>query len=291
MNEVAWDACRLLFSTIIHVRYSRPDSDLAPASPSHVLSRKGLSLVIDLDRLADADQQSALFSINKFNLLSFHESDYGPNHSSQHPSRLGAIKELATYVREVASGYMDRNIIHKVELITFPRIFGLSFNPISVYRCQNIRGDDCFMMYEVHNTFGDAHSYVAVGDARMARQLHLSTKSLHVSPFFTMKGQYQLLMRQSDDNLSLIVRYLDGTTPLLCATLRGVVKPLTNLSIVKALISGGHFPLRPLFSIHYEAVKLLIKKVPFFGRPQPPASPFTQAKPLTDDKNMFNRKS
>ena len=98
MNEIAWDACRLLFSTIIHVRYSRPASDVAPASPSHVLSRKGLSLVIDLDRLADADKQSALFSINKFNILSFHESDYGPNRSSQHPHRLGTITELATYV-------------------------------------------------------------------------------------------------------------------------------------------------------------------------------------------------
>ena len=291
MNEVAWDACRLLFSTIIHVRYSRPASDLAPASPSHVLSRKGLSLVIDLDRLAYADQQSALFSINKFNLLSFHERDYGPNHSSQNPHRLGRITELATYVREVAANYMDRNIIHKVELITFPRILGLSFNPISVYRCQNIRGENCFIMYEVHNTFGDAHSYVAVGDRHVARQLHLSNKSLHVSPFFMMKGQYQLLMRQSDNKLSFIVRYLDGNTPLLCATLRGVVKPLTNLSIIKAVIGGGHFPLRPLFSIHYEAVKLWIKKVPFFGRPQPPASPFTLASPPKNDKNMFNRKS
>ena len=291
MNEVALDACRLLFSTIIHVRYRRPASDATPASPSHVLSRKGLSLIIDLDRLADADQQSALFSINKFNLLSFHERDYGPNHSSQNPCRAGAITELATYVREVAARYMDKDIIDKIELITFPRILGLSFNPISVYRCQNIRGNDCFMMYEVHNTFGDAHSYVAVGEGRVARQLHLSNKSLHVSPFFMVKGQYQLLMRQSHDNLSLIVRYLDGTTPLLCATLRGVVKPLTNLSIVKAVIIGGHFPLKPLISIHYEAVKLWFKKVPFFGRPQPPSSPFTQAGTLTDYKNMFNRKS
>src|SRR5882672_10705215 len=34
------------------------------------------SLLVDLDRLAELDRMSALFSVNKGNLASFHESDH-----------------------------------------------------------------------------------------------------------------------------------------------------------------------------------------------------------------------
>ena len=88
MQPSSQDACQLLFSTIIHVRYQQSASKDSPARPAHTLSRKGLSVVLDLDRLTDADKQSSLFSINKFNLLSFNERDYGPNHSSQKRQKL-----------------------------------------------------------------------------------------------------------------------------------------------------------------------------------------------------------
>jgi DUF1365 family protein len=183
MQSPSQVACQLLFSTIIHVRYQQNATSDSPARPAHTLSRKGLSVILDLDKLADADKQSSLFSINKFNFLSVNERDYGPNHLSQRPQNKVATMPLADYVRDVASSYMDSRIIHQIQLITFPRILGLSFNPISVYRCLTNLGEDCFIMYEVHNTFGDAHSYVAVGTGTEARQLHLCNKSLHVSPF------------------------------------------------------------------------------------------------------------
>ena len=37
-------------------------------------------------------------------------------------------------------------------------------------------------------------------------------------------------------------------------------------------LQTGQWPLRPLMSIHFEAVKLWIKKVPFYRRPEPPAA-------------------
>ena len=291
MQSPSQVACQLLFSTIIHVRYQQNATSDSPARPAHTLSRKGLSVILDLDKLADADKQSSLFSINKFNFLSVNELDYGPNHLSQRPQNKVATMPLADYVRDVASSYMDSRIIHQIQLITFPRILGLSFNPISVYRCLTNLGEDCFIMYEVHNTFGDAHSYVAVGTGTEARQLHLCNKSLHVSPFFTVKGQYQLLLRQSGKQFSLIVRYLDDRIPLLCATMRGHFMPLTTGSLLRALVSGGHFPLRPLFSIHIEALKLWVKRFPFFGRPPPPETAFTTATSLSDKKQSFTRKS
>ena len=61
-------AVRLASSVITHTRHGKP---------SHFLSRSGLSVFIDLDKLMIANSQSSLFSVDKFNLISFHQSDYG----------------------------------------------------------------------------------------------------------------------------------------------------------------------------------------------------------------------
>ena len=40
-----------------------------------------------------------------------------------------------------------------------PRIFGYGFNPISIYFCHSREGALAAILYEVHNTFGQRHSY------------------------------------------------------------------------------------------------------------------------------------
>ena len=56
-------AVRLASSVITHTRHGKP---------SHFLSRSGFSVFIDLDKLMIANSQSSLFSVDKFNLISFH---------------------------------------------------------------------------------------------------------------------------------------------------------------------------------------------------------------------------
>ena len=81
-------ACSLVQSSIIHVRHG---------TPSHRLERQGLSIWIDLDQLDQADQQSPFFSVNRFNLLSFHEKDYGSNFKSK-----TLVMPLAKHARQIA---------------------------------------------------------------------------------------------------------------------------------------------------------------------------------------------
>ena len=50
-------------------------------------------------------------------------------------------------------------------VLAFPRILGIAFNPITIYLCYDAENRPCFYVYEVHNTFGDAHSYISVIDA------------------------------------------------------------------------------------------------------------------------------
>ncbi|MEC7437204.1 MAG: DUF1365 domain-containing protein [Pseudomonadota bacterium] len=251
-------ACQLVRSRIDHTRHGRP---------SHFLSRRGLSIWIDLDRLEVANSESGFFSVDRFNLLSFHQSDYGPNFRSRRP-----MVPLAEYARELAREICPGVEIASVSLLTFPRILGVAFNPVSIYLLRDWDGADAMYIYEVRNTFGDMHSYVgraANGEATLEAQ-----KIFHVSPFFPVSGEYRLRMhaREDSDQVRVLMRYSDAGAARLTATLRGTREKLTNLGVIRAMAATGQWPLRPLISIHVEAARLWWKRVPFHSRPEPPNS-------------------
>lgn len=257
-------ACSLVRSEINHTRHG---------DPSHFLARYGLSLLIDLDDLAGAERQSSFFSVNRLNILSFHESDYGPNFKSDAP-----LQDLAAYARKMANEMIPEHDIGSVHLLTFPRICGLAFNPVSVYVLRDHGGRDCLYIYEVRNTFGDMHSYVgSVGKNGATLE---ATKIFHVSPFFPIEGEYRLKVRADNEKpIRILMRYIRNGKPQLTATLRGSTETLTNITVLRSLLATRQWPLRPLVSIHVEAAKLWVKRVPFFKRPTPPSS-WSKAKDL-----------
>ncbi len=255
-------ACSLVQSQIIHIRHGEP---------SHRLERKGLSIWIDLDHLDQADRQSLFFSVGRLNLMSFHETDHGWNFKSKENPR-----PLAEYARGMAKKVLPNTPIDHVRLLTFPRILGMSFNPISVYLCSSA-GQDVLVIYEVRNTFGDMHSYVGVLEEGQSVS-HEVKKHLHVSPFFSMEGGYRLRIKASAGLMRLLIRYTHGRDLRLTATLRGDITSLTTSSLWSGLLTTGQLPMRPWMAIHWEAVKLWFKKVQFFKRPEPQPKSWTLAK-------------
>ena len=255
-------ACDLLISDIHHTRHGQP---------SHFLARRGLSIWIDLDQLAEANQQSRFFSVGKFNVVSFFETDYGPNFGQKKP-----VTSLSAYVRNIAGKILPNASVAHVRLLTFPRILGVSFNPLSVYVAQNDQGKDVLYIYEVRNTFGDMHAYIGTpGDGPSILE---AKKIFHVSPFFPVSGSYRLHLRHDKSHIKIAMRYLIGTKPALTATMRGGIVQLSSRSLLTGLWRTGQWPLRPLLSIHVEAAKLWMKKLQFYKRPTPPASPWSQAR-------------
>ena len=269
-------ACHLVTSQITHTRYG---------PPAHVLHRPGLSVLIDLDRLNAASRLSVFFSVNRFNLFSFHERDFGINHKS-HPDRKPETQPLAAYIRALAAPYLEGRSIATVKLLAFPRIFGIAFNPITIYLCYDEQKRPCFYVYEVHNTFGDAHSYISVIEADQPNILQRADKKLHVSPFFSLHGYYRLAVKQRGENITVLVNYAQDKKQLLTARLQGKIHKLQSASLLKALFLQGFWPLRPLLSIHVEALKLFIKKCQFYKRPSPPSQPATLATPLKNRKEQ-----
>ena len=262
-------AVRLVVSDILHTRHGGANH---PAS--HFLRRRGLSLWIDLDRLDEAAAQSRFFSVDRFNLLAFHQADHGPNFKSG----MAAVP-LAAYVRETARRFVPDISIASVHLLTFPRILGAVFNPLSVYVGRDARGEDAFYIYEVRNTFGDMHSYI--GAPHASAMMLEAKKIFHVSPFFPVSGYYRLKVRVGDDRVSLVMRYFLNGRPALTAVLRGWGRQVSGQAIIRGLWQARQFPFRPIVSIHIEALKLWLKKIPFYPRPAPPPK-WSRAIPFDD---------
>ncbi len=260
-------AAELVCSDIHHTRHGQP---------SHFLARKGLSVLVDLDRLEEASQQTGLFSIDRFNLISLHQSDFGPNHKSQRAGK-APLQPLASWVRQLAAEALPGVEIKSVQMLAMPRILGIGFNPITVYCAADKTGQTRLIVYEVHNTFGDAHSYLGLLGPDGKGQLHRAEKKLFVSPFFPVDGGYLLHLRRDEKRLNLLVRYCRDGKPALTATLRGQISKLTNRSILASLSLYGHWPMRVWVSIHTEALRLFWKKCRFYRRPAPPGLPVSKA--------------
>jgi len=271
------DACQLVMSRITHTRFG---------APTHILRKKGLSVLIDLDRLDDAAKISPVFSVNRFNLFSFHERDFGVNHKS-HPQAKTHPQPLNDYVRELARAHLGDIKISHIQLLAFPRICGVVFNPLTVYLCYDQEGDACLYIYEVHNTFGDAHSYISLVGKYAADRPHITDKQLHVSPFFGTNGQYRLSVKHRETIVKVLIGYEREKRRLLTAILDGKIQKLTTATLLKALFLSGYWPLRPLISIHIEAIKLFVKKCQFYKRPDPPMKVMTTTTPLTHEKAEY----
>jgi Protein of unknown function (DUF1365) len=134
------DAAALYFGEVMHAR-------LKPMG--HRFSYRVMSLLIDLDRLEEADRRSPLFGINRAALYSFHEADHGERDGSS----------LRAYVRQRAAEQGIDLTGGKVLLLCYPRLLGYTFNPLSVYFCYSADGRLALMVYEVRNTFGDIHRF------------------------------------------------------------------------------------------------------------------------------------
>src|SRR3954470_181033 len=116
----------------------------------HRFAYRVMNLLIDLDRLDEADRQSRLFGVNRAALYSFREADHGARDGSS----------LRAYVQAHAA---ERGIDltgGRVLLLCYPRLFGYTFNPLSAYFCYRDGGELALIIYEVRNTFGNIHAYV-----------------------------------------------------------------------------------------------------------------------------------
>jgi uncharacterized protein len=240
-NEEA--AASLYVGDVMHARL-RPQQ--------HRFSYRVMSLLIDLDRLEDADRQSPLFGVNRAALYSFHEADHGPRDGS--PLRAYVQRHAVENSIDLTGG--------RVGLLCYPRLFGFAFNPLSVYFCHRADGALALMIYEVRNTFGGMHSYVlpvGPGELSAAGLRQGQDKTFYVSPFLKMAMRYHFRVKPPSDDVSLRILETDRDGPLLAATFHGRRRALTSRALLRTFVAIPLVTFKVLAAIHWEALRLWLK--------------------------------
>ena len=211
-------------------------------------------LKFPLDKIDDL--KGPLFSLNRFNLFSFYFKDYLD----------GSDRPLKEKILELlhAEGIKAEG---QIVLQTIPRILGYGFNPVSFWYVYDREDKLEAIMAEVNNTFGDRHYYLLQGFEEYKK---ITTKKVfHVSPFFDIEGEYQF----SFSPKNVAINYFDPkqSNYFFKSSLSAVATRKFNTSnLLKMFIKYPMMTFIVMGRIHWQALKLFVKKAQFYPHPTPP---------------------
>lgn len=223
---------------------------------------------LDIDRLDEAAAGSSLFNVNAPGLFSFRTEDHGPKQASA-PLRPWAEAQLASAGVSLDGG--------AIRLVTFPRHLFYKFAPLSLWYGYGPKGDLRGIIYEVNNTFGERHCYVAATSAGRTR--HSAPKSFHVSPFFDVTGTYRFTLRSPENKLGVVVESLKDGACLHMANITARRLPATPGNLLRLALSNPLSTLGVTVGIHWQAVKIWLRGAGYRRKPSPPDSGTTIALP------------
>ena len=207
-------------------------------------------------------------SHNRFNLFSFHDSDHGPL------SKNAAAGAPLVWVEALLAAEGIHDASGEIWLHTFPRVLGYVFKPVSFWFCHRDDGALRAVVCEINNTFGERHSYLLAhrdGTAIMPGEELCAAKIFHVSPFCEVEGRYRFRFLEARGRAVARIDYDDAFGPLLKTSLSGALVDLSDRALLAAFFRVPLFTFGVIARIHWQAVRLWAKRVPFFSKPAPPA--------------------
>lgn len=218
-------------------------------------------LRVPLDELASLPRAGV--ALDRFGLVSFMRRDFGPCDGS----------ELEPWVRSILARRGAREADGRIVLQAFPRVLGYVFNPIAVFYCHDRAGRLRAALCEVRNTFGERHHYLvrhADGRAIAPGDVLAANKALHVSPFCEVVGRYRFRFADRPGVARLVIDYHDAEGRLIATALQGREEPLTRRALARAVLAFPFLTLAVTARIHWQALLLWTKRVPWFRKPPPP---------------------
>lgn len=176
------------------------------------------------------------------------------------------------YAQSILKTYMPDQKVKDIMLITMPRVFGYVFNPVSFYMCFNEEKALNTVIVEVHNTFGEQHTYLCAHKDNApigADDWFEAEKVFHVSPFLERQGIYRFRFSLKEKKLGIWIDYFDKEkNKQLITSLTGRLTLLNHSALTKSFWSHPLVTLKTILLIHWQALKLLKKGIPYIRKPK-----------------------
>jgi DUF1365 family protein len=231
----------------------------ARRSPAHSFRAPMYFHLFDLTELAPLERRVHLFGYNRSRPVSLWDKDHLGK-----PGR--SIAENVRCFLEDQGGVTD---VDRVLLLTQCRVLGYVFNPVSFYYCLNAAGALTAVVAEVHNTYGELHSYLlrASGESVDGQFRGEEKKVFHVSPFMTLDGTYRYAFSPPLDSIEAHLALATGGLNTFVAHLRLRRKPITDRALLGAMMRYPLMPQRVIGSIHWQGLKLWRRGARFHSKP------------------------
>ena len=244
---------QILLSSIVHKRFIPFKHDLKYKVPS---------LYLNLDDLSEISKKYTFFSLNNFNLFSFHERDHGyRDHRS-----------IKKFVIDSLSKYKIKYNDLKIMILCFPRIFGYVFDPLSIIYCFD-ENKLISILYEVKNTTNEQHTYIFKGntDSKDFKLSHECSKQFYVSPFIEMEAYYKFFNKMFNDKININIDLFDkNNKKVLTASQYGKFIEFNSRNMFKFLSYNPLLGFKVMIGILYEALKIISKGGKYYRRKKKP---------------------
>lgn len=220
----------------------------------HKLRYRMFQCLFDLDEIDEISRRSRLFSRNRFNLLAFHDRDYGDRSGAPLRPQIEAL--IRRTGQEPDGG--------AIRLLTMPRMLGHVFNPLSLWFCHRRDGSLATIIYEVTNTFKERHSYVIpVGEGQGGDPLirQACDKRFYVSPFMDLDMRYDFTVEPPMEKTRVVVAGADGDGPMIVAAFSGARREWSDGALLAAFLRHPLLSLKVVAGIHVEALWLFLKRI------------------------------
>ena len=216
--------------------------------------------LLDLDEIPALTRDVPIFSAGEPNLYSLRNEDYFQFHSE------GLRANLETFLQ-------TRNFTEKptrIRLLTLPRFLGYTFNPISIFFCFDRENRPIASVVQVGNTFGELKPYLVPLDPD-GNAFHLRVpKNYYVSPFSPLDLAFDFRFQIPGERLHIAIDEYEGDRKILLSTLTGQRSELTAWNLARLTAAFPLVTLKIIFLIHWEALRLWLKGIPFHMKEENP---------------------
>ncbi len=218
---------------------------------------------LDLGELEQATERGWLVGRNRRAVLSFRDADHLPSPAT----------DLAHDIRAHLGAEGIQLDGGRITLITGLRVLGYVFNPASFFLCRDAAGALVAVVVEVHNTYGDRHLYTLRPERAEGAFSAAMDKDFYVSPFISIDGRYRVTVRDEPAALNIGISLRQAGETVLATSVVLRRRPLTTRNIVRLLLRHPFMTQRTIMLIHWHALRLWLRRLPFHRHTPPAAVP------------------